>query len=171
MQVSQAIRLVMFLGILVGTAGCDQITKHLARRELGQAGSVVGPGRLVELTLAENPGAFLSFGASLPQAIRDAFAVCLGVGLLVLLWFLVRTPNLGLARFIGLALVWAGGMSNLVDRFARHGLVTDFMILRLGPVHTGIFNVADVVIVIGVAVVVFGAGVKRGDAKGRGAKL
>ena len=158
---SRAIRLVMILGILAGTAGCDQVTKHFARRELRQ----VGPGRMVEFTLAENPGAFLSLGASLPQGVRDGFAVCLSVGLLCLLAYLVRVQKLRLIAFLGLALIWAGGMSNLFDRFARHGLVTDFVILRVGPVHTGIFNLADLAIVVGMVMVVLGMGVKGGSGK------
>ena len=43
-------------------------------------------------------------------------------------------------------------MSNLVDRFARKGLVTDFILLRVGPIHTGIFNVADLAIVAGLII-------------------
>jgi signal peptidase II len=156
----------MILGVLVGTAGCDQVTKHVARRELGQAGSMVMPGRFVEFTLAENAGAFLSLGASLPPMVRDGFAVCLSVGLLCLLAYLVKAERLPLPAFVGLALIWAGGISNLVDRFSRHGLVTDFMILRAGPVHTGIFNVADLAVVGGVVMVILWLGRKR---KGCGA--
>jgi lipoprotein signal peptidase len=35
--------------------------------------------------------------------------------------------------------------------------VTDFCILRLGPLHTGVFNVADVAILLGVAFIVIAA--------------
>ena len=45
-------------------------------------------------------------------------------------------------------------MSNLVDRFVWHGLVTDFMVVRVGPLHTGVFNLADFAIVVGVLVLV-----------------
>ncbi len=55
-----------------------------------------------------------------------------------------------LGTFLGLALVSAGGISNLIDRLARHGQVTDFMVVQIGPFHTGIFNVADFAVALGV---------------------
>jgi signal peptidase II len=51
---------------------------------------------------------------------------------------------------VGLALIFAGGASNLLDRVA-HGSVIDFMNVGVGPLRTGIFNVADVAIMAGVA--------------------
>ena len=47
----------------------------------------------------------------------------------------------------------AGGTSNLVDRIA-YGMVIDFVNVGVGPVRTGIFNVADVAIMLGVGIVV-----------------
>jgi signal peptidase II len=55
---------------------------------------------------------------------------------------------------LGLALVAGGGLGNLVDRFRLRGYVIDFMNLGLGPVRTGVFNVADVAIVAGVILLV-----------------
>jgi signal peptidase II len=46
----------------------------------------------------------------------------------------------------------AGGLSNLIDRITL-GSVIDFMNVGVGPVRTGIFNVADVAIMAGVAIV------------------
>ncbi len=40
-------------------------------------------------------------------------------------------------------------MSNLFDRLVRHGFVTDFMVVQVGPFHTGIFNAADFNILLG----------------------
>ena len=54
-----------------------------------------------------------------------------------------------MGAFLSLSLVCAGGMSNLVDRLLHNGLVTDFLILRLGLLRTGVFNLADVMIVLG----------------------
>jgi len=63
------------------------------------------------------------------------------------------------------ALVWAGGISNLVDRFSRHGLVTDLIVVRAGPLQTGIFNLADFAIVAGILIFVVSlpAGPRRGQ--------
>jgi signal peptidase II len=154
MTPSRTIRLVVISLVLVCTVGCDQVTKHVARTELGQMGSATLPGRFIEFTLAENPGAFLSLGASFPQSVRSALTVCVSFGLAFLLAYLVRTPRLRLVSFLGLALIWAGGISNLIDRFVHQGLVTDFMVVRAGPLHTGVFNLADFAIVVGMLILV-----------------
>ena len=49
---------------------------------------------------------------------------------------------------MGLILAVGGGMGNLIDRIA-HGAVVDFVSLGIGPLRTGIFNLADVAITIG----------------------
>jgi signal peptidase II len=152
MTPSRTIRFLAIFLVLASTVGCDQATKHFARTQLNQPGSTTA-GRFVEFILAENPGAFLSFGASLPEATRGGLlTVGVSLGLSVLLAFLMHDSRLRWLSFLGLALVWAGGMSNLIDRFVRHGLVTDFILLRAGPFHTGIFNLADVSIVIGLLI-------------------
>ena len=65
----------------------------------------------------------------------------------------VRLHWTGLQLF-GLALVFAGGASNLADRIAR-GSVIDFMNVGLGSLRTGIFNVADVALLGGVGFLLF----------------
>ena len=53
----------------------------------------------------------------------------------------------------GLAMILGGGLGNLHDRLV-YGFVRDFMQLRVGPLHTGIFNAADAAITVGVIVLV-----------------
>ena len=143
-------------GLLLCTVGCDQATKHLARSTLPQAGAVLLPGGVVELRLVENPGAFLSLGALLPEPIRfTVFVLVVAGGLVGLMAYLACNTRLGLTRFVGVSLIVAGGFGNLLDRIWRDGLVTDFAIIHVGPVHTGIFNVADVLIVIGVCLTIY----------------
>ena len=49
----------------------------------------------------------------------------------------------------GFSLFIGGGIGNLWDRVFNNGAVVDFMLIQIGPLKTGIFNVADVVIIIG----------------------
>jgi signal peptidase II len=154
---SRTFRLVAISLILICTAGCDQVTKHIARMQLSQSNSATMPGRFLQFTLAENPGAFLSLGASLPQSARITLTACIGLTLALLLAHIIRKPNLRPPLLLGLTLICAGGLSNLIDRLLRDGLVTDFMILRLGPLHTGIFNFADLAIVTGALLVALAA--------------
>ena len=158
---SRAIRQVVLFLVLLCTAGCDHFTKHLARTELGQRDSATLSGRFIEFTLAENPGAFLSLGAAFPQAVRSTLTAGVSVGLVFLLAYLVRTPRLRLVSFLGLALIWAGGISNLIDRFIHHGLVTDFLVVRAGPLHTGVFNLADFAISVGMFMLIAFVGAQR----------
>ena len=155
MNLSHKLRLAVMLLVLGCAVGCDQTTKHIARNELGERGFIIFPGGFGEFRLAENPGSFLSFGDSLSQPLRlTIFTIGAGVGLFSLLAYLVFGGRLSWLFFLGLGLVWAGGMSNLIDRITRHGLVSDFIFIRVGPFHTGVFNVADVVIMIGSAAIV-----------------
>jgi signal peptidase II len=154
MCLSQKIRLAILLLTLACTAGCDQASKHIARSALGERRFIMLPGGFGEFRLAENPGSFLSIGDSLPKPLRlTVFTIGVGVGLSSLLVYLVFGGRFSWLRFVGLGLVWAGGTSNLIDRIARNGLVSDFIYVRLGPFHTGIFNLADVVIMIGGAAI------------------
>lgn len=54
----------------------------------------------------------------------------------------------------GTALFVTGGALNLADRIVR-GSVVDFMNVGIGPVRTGIFNVADMAIMLGLAMMAF----------------
>ena len=49
-------------------------------------------------------------------------------------------------------MVLGGGFSNLLDRMLKSGAVADFMNIGIGNVRTGIFNLADVAIMVGAGV-------------------
>jgi len=53
----------------------------------------------------------------------------------------------------GVTLFLAGGLSNWIDRLFR-GNVVDFLNVGVGWLRTGIFNFADVAIMLGIALVV-----------------
>jgi signal peptidase II len=64
---------------------------------------------------------------------------------------------------VGATLLAAGGIGNLIDRVIRDGAVIDFMNLGIGPVRTGVFNVADVHIMAAVAMFIFVKDPKKTD--------
>src|SRR5580704_7280413 len=161
------VRLALLVAI-GATIGCDRVTKHVAATTL--AGT---PGRsfladIVRLEYIENTGGFLSLGATLPLSARMAlFTIGTGLMLLVVTAAAIRCrwsdwPMLGLSLFV------AGGASNWVDRVAR-GSVVDFINLGIGPVRTGIFNVADAAIMLGVGVILAGLHSGKGARTGTGA--
>jgi signal peptidase II len=141
--------------VLLCTVGCDQAMKQFARVQLGHRPANLG---FVQFILSENPGGFLSLGGRLPENVRlGILVVGVCVGLAALLVYLLRAAHLKGVMFFGLALLLAGGVSNLIDRCFCKGLVTDFIYVQIGPLHTGIFNVADMAIVLGIALVLFSA--------------
>ncbi len=151
-------RFLALLALLLPCVACDQATKVLAVQHLKGADVVHVVDGFFKLTYAENPGAFLSLGRSLPEGIRQGVLIGV-VGLLLsgLLWVLLR-KKLAPTTFAALALLLAGGVGNLIDRVARDGgRVVDFALLQVGPVRSGVFNVADVYIVVAaVMLVAFG---------------
>jgi signal peptidase II len=156
MITARKVRIALLLLVLGCTVGCDQTVKHVARTNLNRFDSISVLNGFGELRLAENPGSFLGLGAALSPSVRAVvFTLGVGAGLILLFGYLASQARLNRMAFAGLALVAAGGMSNLIDRIARHGLVTDFIVLRVGPLHTGIFNVADVIVMSGTGLLAF----------------
>ena len=151
---------VLLVVALAATVSCDRATKHIAATTLAGVPSQSFLADTVRLHYVENTGGFLSLGANLPPAIRTGvFTVGTGLALFALVagaivfrW--TGWPLLGLTLFV------AGGASNWVDRVA-HGSVIDFINIGFGPIRTGIFNVADVAIMLGVSIVVV-AELRRG---------
>ena len=147
---------ILALILVLTTIGCDRVTKHLATATLNGT-----PGRsyladTIRLEYAENPGAFLSLGARLPEWARTGILTlgafiglaAVAVGAFTRHW--KGTSLIGALLFLG------GGVSNLLDRIMR-GAVVDFMNVGVGTFRTGIFNVADIAIMAGAALWILGA--------------
>jgi signal peptidase II len=66
----------------------------------------------------------------------------------------VKSHRLGGLASTALALLVGGGASNWIDRLANEGRVVDFMILGIGSLRTGVFNVADVAIMVGAGLLI-----------------
>jgi signal peptidase II len=49
-----------------------------------------------------------------------------------------------------------GGLGNLIDRVFNAGAVTDFVVVGVGPLRTGVFNWADVLIMAGGGLLLLG---------------
>jgi signal peptidase II len=135
--------------LLAATAGCDRVTKHLAMTTLAGMPEQSYLGDTVRLDYHENSGGFLSAGATWRPGIRAiVFQFANGVFLLATLVVAARFQWSRLAG-TGLIMFLAGGISNLIDRIA-FGSVIDFLNVGIGPVRTGIFNVADIAIMAGI---------------------
>jgi signal peptidase II len=150
MTMPRRFSLVFFL--LALTIGVDQATKRMAIRFLKDGPAYTYLGDIFRLTYAENSGAFLSLGSQLPDNARF-WVLTGGVGVLLLglLVFSLIGKKLDGWQVAGYSVIAAGGISNWIDRATREGYVVDFMNMGIGKwVRTGVFNVADVAILVGI---------------------
>lgn len=138
---------------MAATVGCDRMTKHVASNVLAGTAGWSFLSDSLRLSYVENTGGFLSLGADLPQAVRTAvFTLATGVMLVGAAVMGIRFRWNGWRAF-GLTLFVGGGVSNWIDR-AVHGRVVDFLNVGVGPLRTGVFNMADVAILVGVGIVI-----------------
>lgn len=132
--------------------GCDQWTKRLATEHLRQIPPTPYLGDTLRIQYAENPGAFLGAGGGLPAAQRFWLLIVMNAVVLVAIpAVLAARRDFGLRQMLAVALLSAGGIGNLLDRVFNGGLVIDFLNMGIGPLRTGIFNVADMAIMAGFA--------------------
>ncbi|WP_299536524.1 signal peptidase II [Ulvibacterium sp.] len=146
------------IGILVLVLlniGCDQLSKDIVRKNVAPMDYIQVFRENLILTNVENTGAMLGFGQSLPPIPKLVFLQILPVLVLFILLFRVRQKsNLNKWPTIAFAFVIGGGIGNLIDRIL-HGSVTDFFQIKIGFLRTGIFNMADVSVTIGVLLILF----------------
>lgn len=134
--------------------GLDQWTKWLAELKLNfhEPVAVIEP--ILNWTLAYNYGAAFSFLADQGGWQKWFFAGLSLAMSLFLVWYLTRAPRQAKLLNVGLALILGGAIGNLIDR-VRIGKVIDFIHVHYADVwHYPIFNVADIAICVGVAIVV-----------------
>jgi signal peptidase II len=153
-------RFIVVILTLCCCVGCDQVSKSAARSMLHSGVTESLFADSLRLQLMENPGSFLSLGASLPQQLRfTLFTAAVAVLLIGLACAAFFARRLSTARFVALALVAGGGISNLIDRLLYDGRVTDFLNVGIGSLRTGIFNLADMAILTGALLLIL----KRGS--------
>ena len=138
------LRSIALLGLLFGLVGCDHVTKALAKSELEArpAQALIDP--VLKLRYVENTDVAFNLLRWVPPSVREP--LLLGTGALAILTvgaLLLRSSISGRSR-AGLLLVLAGALGNYADRVWR-GYVVDFIHVT----HWPVFNVADVLIVVG----------------------
>lgn len=121
----------------------DQISKYLARNLIGPS-EIVKVLPFLQLVSVRNEGAafglFKSFG-------NTTFVVISLVAIVFVLYLLFRSRE----SRVGLSLILAGAVGNLIDRIA-FGTVTDFIDFFVGRFHWYVFNVADSALTVGLII-------------------
>ena len=160
------VQILLIVFIIAVNIACDQGTKIAARKTLQGKGTVRVIRDTFVLRYVENEGAFLSFGARWPRWARYVFLI-VGPGLLVcgLAVYILIARSLRRIHLAAYCCIIGGGLSNLIDRLLYGGRVSDFMNLGIGNLRTGIFNFADLSVLLGVVLLLFTLGKPRKKAE------
>lgn len=130
----------------------DQLSKYAILNTLSfHEGIKILP--FLNFYLDFNRGAAFSFLQDTPIVAYWLFsgvAVLLSIGIIVWMYRLPKTNHWLSAAF---ALVLGGALGNLMDRL-RFGYVVDFVDFHLGGWHFAVFNIADVAISLGAAMII-----------------
>jgi signal peptidase II len=159
----------VFAVILIASLAADQLSKAWARTlPVAPAGCAL-PGEMLagrcagvprpvvdgywDWELAYNPGvAFSAFASAAGHTgMRVILAVIAVIALIGISLLALRAAPDQRWRRAAYALIAGGALGNLVDR-VRDGAVTDFVRWRIHDHRWPIFNVADAVLLVGVAV-------------------
>jgi signal peptidase II len=159
------LRILGIVLILVLSIGFDRITKIYVREHIHISDNIFVIKNFFTILHAENTGAFLSLGDSLQNpwkfillSLLPLLALAFGV------FYVILKPSIGKLTTIGIVMVIAGGAGNLYDRML-YGSVTDFMHMNFVIFQTGVFNVADVSIMIGMGLILVESWQKDRDVK------
>jgi signal peptidase II len=181
---SGALRYGLYALLSGGIILLDQWTKALVRQQMHLQESIpIIPG-LFNLTYIRNPGAAFGLFVGMDKTYRTLFFLLISVAAIVVIGYFFfasilddrrlglsptgAQPRAGGESFsqrgsrhnrwlrIGLALVFAGAIGNLIDRM-RYGEVVDFLDWYVGAHHWPAFNVADSSITVGVSILLAAA--------------
>ncbi len=139
----------------------DQISKVWVRNNFESYIETSIVGDIFTLIKVENTGAFLGMGSELPETLRVLLLIVVPV--IVLVGITVYTyleKSLDKTSIIGFSLIIGGGIGNIFDRIV-YGSVTDFLYLNFEFFKTGIFNIADLSVTIGMILILISSFKKK----------
>lgn len=136
----------IFYWVITGTLLADLLAKYLTVKLLLPFQSHPLIGNFLQFTYVQNKGA--AFGI-FPE--KQLFLISVSIIVIALIiWFIYQEKPKDIFWQIGLALVLGGTIGNLYNRVFQ-GYVIDFIDLSFWPT----FNIADIAINAGVALIIF----------------
>lgn len=136
--------------VAFGIFALDFVTKRIVLANVGEfmAGIPLIDG-LLRFTYVRNAGA--AFGMF--QGARWPFVIVSVLAVILLTWLLLRASTRGIKR-VAYTMILAGAAGNLVDRIFYDGLVVDFIEMGWRGKTFPVYNVADMGVSIGAALLV-----------------
>ena len=159
----------------------DQATKIWARASLPVAGHGTGPNHTCQVPediihrvcggqpvkvisgywewrLSMNPGSAFGLFGGMGAEVTRWFLSAIGIGAVVGMFMMMRRARADQKILhLALALVAGGAVGNLIDRVI-YSVVTDFILWKYKTHEWPVFNIADVVLVVGVILMFFDIG-------------
>jgi len=151
--------MVLLAVIAIAAIALDQISKVAVFSSLAEHETRPVLNGLIELVRVHNTGAAFGILRNVPGSAIILTITTIGTIILLGVIFrpLIRTHLWG--GRVALGLIYGGALGNLIDRVA-FGFVRDFIQLDLRSVHDRLFwpafNVADIAIVAGIILLLFG---------------
>lgn len=142
------IALLAYSAWCIGIIALDRITKYMALSMLQP--KVLTP--FVEFKLVFNRGISWGIWHSEQQSFFIALTVGISAIIVGLAYHTYTRYHAGRPIYAELA-VLAGACSNVFDRFRYHGVI-DFVHVHIGEWSWPIFNIADIVIVLGISLMI-----------------
>lgn len=133
--------------------GLDQLTKLWAYNAIGLHESIYMTD-FFALTQVHNYGAAFSFLADESGWQRYVLSAISAIASGVIVVWMLRTPSQRQWTLLALCVLLAGAIGNLIDRLFL-GFVIDFIDLHYQDFYWPVFNVADILISVGVALLLF----------------
>jgi len=131
----------------------DQGTKAAVRSSMTLHESIPVIPRFFHLTYITNDG--MAFGINIPFGIIIFSLVSAGFTVF-LTWYLWKNQDKSRLLRVGIALILAGALGNLIDRLI-YGKVVDFLDFMLAGHHWYIFNIADSCVTVGMGLIILDA--------------
>ena len=141
-------RILFVSSILVLT---DQLSKFVIRKTMLLYESIPVIPDFFHLTYVTNDG--MAFGINFPFGIY-IFSTISIIFTIFLFWYLWTIKDQGIIIRIGIGLIIAGAIGNLIDRVFL-GEVVDFLDFMIGNYHWYVFNLADSYVTVGMGFILY----------------
>ena len=137
-----------YLSIAAMVMAFDQFSKYWVSIKLREGDEIDIIRGFFKLSYTENPG--IAFGMLNNGDVKWLLVAISVAAILVVVFYMKRTPVSNTLLLWSLALLAAGICGNLIDRF-RLGRVIDFILIYYKDYQWPVFNIADTAITIGAA--------------------
>ncbi len=149
----QILRLRIFFSII--TISIVIIIDYFSKRYIESLDQTIILNSFITFYKVNNHGVAFSLFNNLNNAGLIILNFVIVIILMVIFAELFKNIKKSLFYVIGLSMIFAGGLSNLIDRFDNSS-VTDFISIHIGNIYfPAIFNVADISITFGALLVFF----------------